>query len=151
MPGSNRCLVNIFPILPGSNRCLVNGPRDKRRSLRENIMETKCEEFSAALRDILPICVLASFSEEGFPILKQRLDFGSFLELDSRLGHLHSSEPGQVPWEVSQSSLRRRNLPPESCRLPTFLMTKVAYACPGNIYILQIDSERNGLIHATSP
>ena len=67
MPGSYRCLVNILPILPGSNRCLVNGPQEKGRSSRENRMEKISEEFSAALGDILPNCVLEAFSEKGFP------------------------------------------------------------------------------------
>ena len=70
----------------------MNGPRD------QNI-EINSEEFSASLRDILPNCVLEQFSQGGVPILNQRLEFGTCLELESRLGLSCSSESGQVPEE----------------------------------------------------
>ena len=60
----------------GSSRCLQSGPRDER-------IERNSEDFSAYLGDILPNCILEPFSQEGVPILDQRLEFGTFLELES--------------------------------------------------------------------
>ena len=76
--------------MPGRNRCLVNGPQDKR-------IEKNSEEFSASLGDILRNCMLEPFSQEGVPILNQRLEFGTFLEPESQLGLSHYSECGQEP------------------------------------------------------
>ena len=76
--------MNIFPILPGRNRCLAYGPR--REKDKDSEKEKDSEEFSASLGDILPNCILEPFSQEGVPILHQRLEFGTSLELESRVG-----------------------------------------------------------------
>ena len=81
-----------FPTMPGSNKCQVNSSKDKR-------IEKNSEEFSASLGDILPSCVLEPFSQEGVPMLNQRLEFGTCLEPESRLGLTRSSESDQVPKE----------------------------------------------------
>ena len=72
-------LLYTFPIMPGSHKCLVNGSQDKG-------IEKNSEELSASLGDILPNCILEPFSQEGVPILHQRLEFGTSLELESRVG-----------------------------------------------------------------
>ena len=82
--------LDIIPIMRGSTRCLVSGPRDK-------IIEKNRGEFYAGLGDILPNCILEPFSQEEVPILNQRLEFGTFLELESRLGLYHSLEFAEEP------------------------------------------------------